>query len=255
MSKSITDVIAQYSTSAKNVAVLFSNANDCKGGGSLTFAANVAANAAAALIENAQTLQNAGFLAIVATGTSGAYGTGDAGKDQCNPILRQAALAAGVPLWDIASDPRVGADGANTAGSIACNGGPVYQPDRTHPTACYQAYMGANLSVLVNRLLFAAPATVTTRDYSMSGTEQPLTLNPTGGAQTVTLVDCVGLTGQSFTFTNAQTSGTNTVVVQPASINQLIDGSASLQVSGGQTVRLAVMNQGDVSAGCSWHQQ
>ena len=75
-----------------------------------------------------------GFLAIVATGLSGAYGTGDAGKDECNAVLREQTLAAHLPLWDIASDPRVGADGASSGGSTACSGGPVYQPDDTHPT-------------------------------------------------------------------------------------------------------------------------
>jgi hypothetical protein len=260
MHGNLANLTAEFSPVASNVAVLFSNANDCKqSSGTVTgytYAANVPNAAASGLIADAKSLQALGWTVLVATGTSGAYGSADVGKDACNPVLRQRAIQAGIPLWDIASDPRFGADGADTAsgGATACSSGACYQGDHIHPTIAAQAIMGANLAVAVNHILYSAPASTTAATYAMTGMEAPLSTNPSTASQTITLPDCIGLTGQSFSIVNAQATGSNTVTLSPVSTitTELINGKATYLVPNASTVTVTAYNLGDTTAGCGW---
>ena len=260
MHKSLAALQAMYSTSATNVAVLFTNANDCRYNTSTaftiqTYPSNVAAQAARDLIADAQTLKSQGWNVLIGTGLSGtsSFGTGDTAKDTCNPVVRQQALAAGLPLWDIANDARLGADGAYSASTgTACGGSACYQSDNLHPSQAAYAIMGANLAKRVNALLYAGPVTSTAATYSMTGTEAPLSLNPSTNSQTVTLPDCIGFTGSSFHVINLQLSGANTVTILPAATGETISGLSSIMLPNGSSVSLTAVAGADATGGCTW---
>jgi hypothetical protein len=259
MHKNLNALMAMYSPKATNVAVLFTNANDCRYTSSAssiqTYTANIAAQSARDLVEDAQTLKAQGWNVLVGTGLSGTpgFGTGDAAKDTCNPVLRQQALAAGIALWDVAMDPRLGADGAYAASTgTACGGSACYQGDNLHPSQTAYAIMGANLATRVNALLYAAPVLSTAATYAMTGIEAPLSVNPTTHSQTVTLPDCVGFTGVTFSVTNVQTSGSNTVSVVPAASGESMNGLSSVTLPNASTVTFKAVNGTDAAAGCTW---
>lgn len=252
-------VQAMYSPSATNVAVLFTNANDCRVNGTLTgaetYTSNVAQQAAHDLVTDARTLQAQGWVVLLGTGLSGTptAGSGDVGKGACNSVLRQQALAAGIPLWDSANDPRFGADGAYAnPNPTACGGSGCYGADQLHPSQGGQIVLGVELSSRVNALLYSAPATTTASTYAMTGTEQPLMANPATNSQTVTLPDCIGFTATTFSVTNLQTSGANTVTIVPASSGETMNGLTTYTLPNASTATFKAIHGTDAVAGCTW---
>lgn len=265
-----------YSATGKNIALLFPNANDCKNGGTApidpAYPKAIPQGAVADLEAETVALHTKyptnPWVVIWATGTSGNYGNGDTGKDSCNAAMRTAALSAmpgaSTPdaLFDIATDAWWGQDGADktSANAVVCSGGPVYLSDDTHLTACAQSVVGQFYSTLVNRLLSPTTPTVSSPTYTMTGQETALSLDPSANSQTITLVDCIGLTGQTVSFSNSQASGANTVTIVPAAppspagnyIAETIGGSSSVTLPNNSSLTLTAVAGADALAGCGW---
>ena len=265
-----------YSPAGKNVALLFSNANDCKNGGTApTDPGYLQAIAQGAVTDlqaetaalHTRTPSNP-WIVIWATGTSGNYGTGDAGKNGCNAAIRTAALhatpGASTPdaLFDLATDAWWGQDGADktSANATVCSGGPVYLSDNTHLTACGQSVVGQFYSTLVNRLLNPTKPTVSSSTYTMTGQETAISLDPSANSQTITLVDCVGLTGQAVSLSNVQAVGATTVTIVPAAspmpagnyVAETIGGASSMTLPNNSSLTLTAVAGQDALAGCTW---
>lgn len=152
-------------------------------------------------------------------------------------------------MLDLASNPSLGAVGANTNATI-------YQGDNTHLLTAGQQIVAAaetraiDLLGSVNNKIVRP--TVTTSTYTMVDSDLNLLVDPTTQSVAVTLPDCMYFTGFTHTVKNLQVTGANTVTVAPTS-GQSVDGSSSLltvENQGVLTVRSIVPNR--TTAGCSW---
>ena len=127
-----------------------------------------------------------GARVVLATEIS-AYLTGDAGKNALNPIVRAEAFGWGVDnIADLATDPRIGADGAYKDTSCF--------PDGLHPNPSCEANITAVMQDAVNELLGSTETArhqTTAASYSEVAGDRYLDLTGTA-AQTVTLPSCTG---------------------------------------------------------------
>jgi hypothetical protein len=153
-------------------------------------------------------------------------------------------------VLDLASNPLLGAVGANTNTTY-------YQGDNTHLSQAGQQNLVAPAETRVINLLehlksSNTSATVTSATYSMADYDLYLPVSPATNSVAVTLPDCNYFTGLTRSIKNLQGSGSNAVTVAPAS-GQLIDGSGSaVTVANGGTLVLRQIVPNRTTAGCTW---
>jgi hypothetical protein len=153
-------------------------------------------------------------------------------------------------VLDLASNPLLGAVGANTNTTN-------YQSDNTHLTQAGQQNLVApaetrGINLLDHLKGSNISPTVTAASYTMADYDLYLPISPATNSVVTTLPDCNYFTGLTRSIKNLQSSGSNTVTVAPAS-GQLIDGSASgIAVANGATLVLRQIVPNRTTAGCTW---
>jgi trimeric autotransporter adhesin len=201
-----------------------------------------------------QTLKTAGCRVFVGTmlsrgGTDG-FGTAlDADKDAYDASILSRARGLGADgVVDFAANPLLGADGANANTTI-------FQSDQTHPTAAGQLLLAAAASNTLNYYFgsnAASPAVVSAATHTILSGEGYISVAPTAN-QTLTLPDCTGPSGATYTVSNPQAAFSVGVVAGSASqlINGLGVGTAVAVPANGSIVFRDVPNPKNVS-GCHW---
>jgi lysophospholipase L1-like esterase len=153
-------------------------------------------------------------------------------------------------LLDLASNPLLGAVGANTNTTY-------YQGDNTHLTQAGQQNLVAPAETRAIDLLehlksSNTSATVSSATYTIADYDLYLPISPAANSVAATLPDCNYFTGLTRSIKNLQSSGSNTVTVAPAS-GQLIDGLGSaITVANGATLVLRQIVPNRTTAGCTW---
>jgi trimeric autotransporter adhesin len=209
-----------------------------------------------------QTLRQAGCRVFVGTmlsrgGTDGIGGSLDTDKDSLDAtILAQAKTVGADGVVDFAANPLLGADGAYAnPNPTACSGGTAFQGDGMNPTTCGQLLLAAAASNSLNYYFgsrAASPTVVTTATHTIGSGEGYITADPTAN-QTLTLPDCTGPSGETYTVANIQSAFTVEVVTGSSSqlINGLSSGTAVSVPSNSSVVFRDVPNPKSVS-GCHW---
>lgn len=181
-------------------------------------------------------------------------GTCDAIKNTVNTIIRNNIGAVpNAALDDVAANPLLGADGANsgTPGTIgSCPGATTYfNADCTHPTlAGSTLYAAAQQAAIQANTGFSnsSPNTQAGTTYSMTPADRAL-LAPITAASTFTLPDCTALTGYPYQVTNS--SAAQTLTIAPLG-SETISGSTI--VAAGASAIYTVQLTGASTGGCYW---
>jgi len=230
----------QCSSTSQSVAVLFAGTNDLQDIGSPV-------RTMGALASYVQTLKRSGCLVFVGTTISR---TGiDPLKDSLDQlVLSQWKIAGADGVVDFAANPNLGADGANANTTY-------FQMDGVHPTQVGQNALAAAASNSLNYYFgsnAASPAVITASTHTIASGEGYISANP-GANQTLTLPDCTGPSGATYTVANIQSSFTVSVITgSPAQlINGLPAGTAVSVPSNSSMVFRDVPNPKMVS-GCHW---
>ncbi len=200
------------------------------------------------------TLKQAGCRVFAGTmlsrgGTSSNGLTNDANKDAYDALILEKSKSYGAEgVIDYAANPNLGADGANTNSTF-------FNPDNIHPKQVGQDLMAVILSNTLNYYngtTAANPAVVTATTHTIASGEGYITANPTAN-QTLTLPDCTGPSGATYTVANIQSAFTVGVVTGNSSqlINGLSSGTAVSVPSNSSVVFRDVPNPKTVS-GCHW---
>ena len=242
-----------------SVAIGFAGTNDIQGLGE---AANTTADDLAKINYTFQSLMNwvstmkqGGCKVFVGTMISRSDATMpggttlDAAKDIFDSqILSQAVELGADGVIDFAADPGVGADGASL--NTIYNSG-----DRVHPSEAGQVLLATAASNTLNYYFgsnSSSPTTVTTATHYIGSGEAYINANPTTN-QTLTLPDCTGPSGATYTISNIQAAFTVGVVAR--GYWQLIDGLDVATIipipSNSSATFHDVANPKDVS-GCHW---
>jgi lysophospholipase L1-like esterase len=163
-------------------------------------------------------------------------------------ILSQARTIGADGVIDFAANPNLGADGANTSTTY-------FQSDNVHPTGAGQSALAAAASNSLNYYFgskAANPTVVTTATHTIASGEGYITVNPSAN-QMLTLPDCTGPSGATYTVSNIQSAFTVGVVAGSSSqlINGLPAGTAVSVPSNSSVVFRDVPNPKTVS-GCHW---
>ena len=261
----------QYHPGVSNIFVLFTNVNDCKTIQNPTYTdpadpyeGDTASDAFSRELVILNAAKAQGWIPIVATGLSQSgppnanwpNGDDDA-KDSCNPAIRSGTAQNGFLLWDAASDPGFGADGASLnvyqgSGTAPANDGSpyFYQSDTIHATQYGQTRLAASLARVANLAIQGnTPVVVTAATATISSFA--VNANPVNNSIALTLDSCIGPTGTSRTIHNLQTSGTYTVSVVPAA-GETISNASTVLISNGGTVTFNDVFDGDSTGGCHW---
>jgi lysophospholipase L1-like esterase len=235
-----------------SVAVVFLGTNDLTFFSSGSRAINVA-NTEANLGAEIQTLKDAGCRVFVATmlsrgGNDGYGSTIDSDKDLYDTYILAASKSLGADgVIDFAANPNLGADNANA--------NTTFFADTIHPTAAGHLSLAAAASNALNYYFgsnAASPSVVTTATHTILSGEGYISANPTAN-QTLTLPDCTGPSGATYTVSNIQSAFTVGVVTGSSSqlINGLSSGTAVSVPSNSSVVFRDVPNPKNVS-GCHW---
>ena len=208
------------------------------------------------LMTEVHTLKSAGCKVFVGTvtdlsasGTGAGGGTPEAWKDQYDTkILSQAIKMGADGVFDIAANPLMGADGA-------CTNTTYFQSDCVHPTAAGDLLMAAAVSNTLNYYFgsnAASPTVVSATTHTILSGEGYISVAPTAN-QTLTLPDCTGPSGATYTVNNPQSAFSVSVVAGSGSqlINGLAVGTAVTVPANGSVVFRDVPNPKTVS-GCHW---
>jgi trimeric autotransporter adhesin len=152
-------------------------------------------------------------------------------------------------VLDLASNPLLGAVGANTNNTY-------FQGDNTHLLEVGQQIVAAAETRAINLLghlkSSATSPTVTSATYTIADYDLYLPISPAANSVAATLPDCSYFTGLTRSIKNLQSTGGNTVTVAP-SAGQSIDGSsAPVTVANGATLVLRQMVPNRTTAGCTW---
>jgi hypothetical protein len=194
-----------------------------------------------------QTMKSAGC--TVGIGTMISRTSEDAAKDAFDALILSGWKQIGADfVIDFAANPLIGADGANTNST-------TFQPDNVHPTAAGQLLLAAAASNSMNRYFgsdASNPTVVTASTHTIAAGEGYITASPTAN-QTLTLPDCIGPSGSTYTVSNIQSAFTVGVVAGSSSqlINGLSIGTAVSVPSNSSVVFRDVPNDKTVS-GCHW---
>jgi hypothetical protein len=180
-------------------------------------------------------------------------------KDVLNPAIRrlkdQGVLDG---YFNMAADPRFGADGAaNATTGTACNGLPCYGSDKIHPTGLSDGTGGqpplgqwwANFMLAsIIGSTESNPDSIATTTYQMLPQNKYVLAAPTEEASWM-LPDCIALDGlgdPKYTIVN-----TSTFAIALAGTNsETVSGSAT--IAAGSTARLLPVFEGDATGGCHW---
>lgn len=194
-----------------------------------------------------QTLKSAGCRVFVGTMLSRTGGI-DTKKDAYDSLILSGWKTSGADgVVDFAANPLMGADGAYTNTTY-------FQSDGTHPTAAGQLLLAAAASNTLNYYFGynSANPHIVTATYTMLAGDGYVTANPTANA-VLTLPDCTGPSGATYTVSNIQSAFTVGVVT--GSSAQLINGLATATAvsipSNSSVVFRDVPNAKTVS-GCHW---
>ncbi|WP_433984362.1 SGNH/GDSL hydrolase family protein [Tunturiibacter empetritectus] len=199
------------------------------------------------------TLKAAGCRVFVGTmlsraGNAGAGGTMDAAKDSYDALILSGAKIAGAEgVIDFAAEPLIGADGASANGSNF--------PDGIHPSQTLQNRMGVIASNTLNYSFGFSqlnPHVVTAATYTMLSGDGYVTASPVAN-QTLTLPDCTGPSGATYTVSNIQSAFTVGVVT--GSSSQLINGLAAgtvVPVPPNKSLTLRDVPNPKTVSGCHW---
>ena len=181
----------------------------------------------------------------------------DTTKDAYNIWLRNAAASTGTWLMDMAAVPGLGADGASSNPTNACNGAACFVSDATHPTlAGEQVYALVEKNVILANTSYTAlsPNNSTANAYTMTAGDRAINRIPTAAA-TDTLPMCAGLTGYEYTinnmsaFTITETGIADTITAA----TDTIVGSGV--VAANSTGKFRVMLTSTTTGGCYWLRQ
>ena len=244
-----------------NIALIMTNGNDVRNklanSGVPTYGVTggpaTAYAAAGGLATCVQADHALGYKVIIGLAAAQAAATGTTGdgneKDVVNPIFRAQLSGIADAIWDTATDPRFGADGAATTGAASgytgCGGGLCYNSDLTHPTTSGYTIMGSQLANVLLGMMNHQSATgivkpVTTATYQQTGADLYATDRVTTAGAAITLLPVGGQTpGIPTTILNAS-SGLITVAPgteYQAGPQDTIDGStAAVSVGPGASV-------------------
>jgi lysophospholipase L1-like esterase len=201
-----------------------------------------------------QTLKTAGCKVFVGTmlsrGGNDLLGTTlDADKDAYDASILTTAKTMGADgVVDFAANPLLGADGANANTTY-------FQGDATHPTPAGQLLLAAAASNTLNYYFgsnAANPTVVTASTHMIASGEGYITANP-GANQTLTLPDCTGPSGATYTVSNIQSAFT--VGVATGSSSQLINGlpmGTAVTVPANSSVMFRDVANPKTVSGCHW---
>ena len=249
-------VAPQCSTiSGPSVAVVFLGTNDIfdfrdQGGTGAASAASTLATGASEV----QILKNAGCIVFLGTmisrGGNDPFGTSmDTDKDTYDALILTNYKTIGADgVMDFAANPLLGADGANANATY-------FQSDLTHPTTTGQGLLAAAASNALNYYFGstqANPHVVTTTPYTMVAGDGYITANPTAN-QALTLPDCTGQSGATYTIGNIQSAFTIGVVT--GSSSQLINGlsaGTSVTIPSNSSVAFKDVANSKTVSGCHW---
>jgi hypothetical protein len=234
-------------TAGPVVAIVFGGTND------LSSFTVVPTDVLASLASETQILKSSGCRVFVGTmlsrGGAGGTGTFDSLKDTYDTlILSQAKLFGADGVIDFAANPLLGADGANANTTY-------FQTDNTHPTQTGQNLLAAVASNSLNYYFgsnAASPTLVSATTHTILSGEGYISVAPTAN-QTLTLPDCTGPSGATYTVNNPQSAFSVSVVAGSASqlINGLAVGTAVTVPANRSVVFRDVPNPKNVS-GCHW---
>lgn len=178
----------------------------------------------------------------------------DAWKNTLNPIIRNLAAQGVIDgIFDSATDPRLGANGAfANPSSTACAGGTCFQSDGIHPTAAGQHIIA---QYWANAIMYATSTVNQTSEVGVLASHQILPRERWIGVQSVsattqTLPDCNGLTGANFGILAPASGGTITVA---GFSGQAITGTTSLPAGTPPVVYQATLASQTTPA-CGWTQ-
>jgi trimeric autotransporter adhesin len=201
------------------------------------------------------TMKKAGCKVFVGTmlSRSDAVMSGGTTEDQAKDIYDAQILSQAVKLGadgviDFAANPLIGADGAST--NATYNSG-----DHVHPSAAGQLLLAAAASNTLNYYFgsnSSSPTVVTAATHTIASGEGYITAMPTA-TQTLTLPDCTGPSGATYTVSNLQSAFSVGVVAGSSSqlINGLSVGTVVPVPSNGSLTFRDVPNPKTVS-GCHW---
>jgi lysophospholipase L1-like esterase len=235
------------STAGPAVAIVFAGTND------LSSYTIQPMDALSSLAAETQILKNAGCKVFVGTmlsrGGGGGTGPFDTLKDTYDALILSRARVFGADgIVDFAANPNLGADGANANATY-------FQGDNIHPTQTGQNLLAAVASNSLNYYFganAASPAVVSDTAHTILSGEGYISVAPTAN-QMLTLPDCTGPSGATYTVNNPQSAFSVSVLAGSSSqlINGLAAGTAVTVPANGSVVFRDVPNPKNVS-GCHW---
>ena len=166
----------------------------------------------------------------------------DSGKNLLNALLRQNWPQFADGLVDVAANPNIGADGASANGTY-------FFTDGIHLLTAGDTIVAGIASNAVNAYYgntVVSPTATTSTAYVETAADNFVVQTP-GSAATLTLVDCLGLTGTVRSVTNG--SATNAITVSGAN-SETITGSAT--VAANASAKFLDVLTGPTTGGCFW---
>jgi hypothetical protein len=192
------------------------------------------------------------FMATMISRTGSGYGgqTMDALKDSYDALIVQQAKAVGFAgVLDVAANPLLGADGANTNATY------FQTVDHIHPTTLGNGLMGTAVSNGLNWYFGyneTNPHVISTlAGFTMACSDGYIDLSGLTAGGNIALPDCTGASGATFRISNPQTTYAVTVTADSAS-HPVNGSSAAVTVPGGGTMTLRLVPNPKTTAGWRW---
>lgn len=190
------------------------------------------------------------------TGSGTNSQTMDANKNDLDSVIASQWKNWGIDGYlDFASDVRFGKDGAYANPlPTACGGSGCFQGDGVHPSQNGHAALAALASTYFNYQFSpyssSFPHTIATTTYTMASQDVAIIRSGSAGnGDTITLPDCTALTSLPFTITN---TGAGSITVSGNSGSQTINGSLTMVLPVGGSVRVIAAVPTYATSGCSW---
>lgn len=173
-------------------------------------------------------------------------------KDVLNPLIRNGWQAWGYDFMvDFASDPVLGADGANA--------NVTYFQDTVHPTATGETHLTSMYQDAINMVTFGntlGNPTTPTNTYQMLSSDLYVYADTTAHTFTLTLPDCLGKTGLIYSIMNAKAGAGHTLTVSGLTASETIETTTAVAqtttLADGAALQLRAQLISDAAAGCTW---